>query len=277
MNSELIVQGGLGNQLFILLEAYRLKLSLNHCVMLNLTEYDSTKRPNRLFGAAQFLPQILTDFKVSVGLIASMRYIFAKLCSRFQNRKVSTLRLPGDIPFSYSTLSRRHVHIGYYQNISATSGYTIALARMKTNFSLANPSSYTNRLAVHVRRGDYLLLKHSMHGLVQITDLIAESRIALSKYCFEGITVFTDSPELLDITLFESLGVDVMVAEGGNPSDVLTRMAYHTGIIASNSSFSLWAGLLGEPLYFSLPQFWMPSIESTRLGLNSVRRYPCTL
>ncbi len=277
MQSELIVRGGLGNQLFVILEAYRLHLETGRAVALNLTEYDAGKRPDRSFVAGNLLPQVLTDFRLSASIFARLRYSLAKLGAKFANRKASSLRLPGDTAYTYATLGNRHVHIGYFQYIDSSPTDEAALARIKSMFSQFILNAYSNRLAIHIRRGDYLLAKHSMHGLVDICDLRTEAGRAMQEGGFEGITVFTDSPELLDIVEFRSFGVDVTIDQGGGATEVLTRLASHAGIIASNSSFSLWAGLLGRPRYFSLPQFWMPGIESTRLGLNWVRRYPCTL
>jgi len=277
MRSELIVRGGLGNQLFIILEAYRILLSSGRSVALNLTEYNTIKRPDRTFVVGDLFPQILTDFQVPIDFFARLRYHLAKLGARYANRNVSSLRLPGDTSFAYTTLSGRRVHIGYYQHIGCTRMDEAALMRVKDMFSQFSENAYSNRLAIHARRGDYLLAKHSMHGLVKVSDLRAEADRALQEIDFDGITVFTDSPELLDISDFGSFDIDVTIDQGGGPTDVLTRMASHGGIIASNSSFSLWAGLLGRPRYFSLPQFWMPSIESSRLGARWVRRYPCIL
>lgn len=275
--NEIIVKGGLGNQLFIILEAYKILSISGQSVALNLTEYDIGKRPDRPFVVGDFLPQILTDFRISIGQLAHLRYICAKLCERFENRTITSLRLPGDATCSFLTLSGRRVYIGYYQHVGSTPVDESALARMRAMFAPSVSNAYPNRLAIHVRRGDYLLGQHSMHGLVAIRDLLLETERALQEEDFEGITVFTDSPELLDIAEFGAFGVDVTIDQGGGSTEVLTRLASHAGIIASNSSFSLWAGLLGRPRYFSLPQFWMPGIESTRLGLNWVRRYPCTL
>lgn len=277
IKAEYIVRGGLGNQLFVILEAYRYLQKSGYIVALNLSEYEFNTRQDRPFEAGDFLPQIFTDFNVSIDFFSRLRYVLAKLIAKHKNLKVPSFRIPGDYACSFLTFSGSLVHIGYYQHIDSTQVDAVALERMKKIFSQSISSEYFNRLAVHVRRGDYLMVKHRMHGLLAISDLRDEARRALRNGGFDGITVFTDSPELLDKAEFESLGVDVSIDHGGKATDVLTRMASHAGIIASNSSFSLWAGLLGEPRYFSLPRFWMPSIESTRLGLNWVRRYPCTL
>lgn len=275
--AEIIVRGGLGNQLFIIFEAYKLLNRARHPVVLNLSEYHGCNRSDRLFMAGNLLPQVFKDFRLSFDIFARLRFFLAKMGAKFVNSKNSSSRLPGDRPFIYVTVGFRRVYIGYYQYINSSLTDQVTLLRMRSIYSKNILNIYSGRLAVHVRRGDYLLAQHSMHGLVEIKYIIAEIRRALQNDSFEGITLFSDSPELLDISEFNLLSEDVVIDQGGEATEVLNRMASHGGIIASNSSFSLWAGLLGRPRYFSLPQFWMPNIESSRLGLDWVRRYPCIL
>ena len=52
-------------------------------------------------------------------------------------------------------------------------------------------------------------------------------------------------------------------------------MSSHKGLIASNSSFSLWAGLLGNIKIFTLPDFWMRDVKSSIIGLDNIPRYKC--
>jgi hypothetical protein len=277
MRSEIIIRGGLGNQLFSILEAYRLLLLEGGYIALNLSEYQSKKRLDRAFEIDQNLPQLLAPFGVKRGVAARIRLLLGKIYEKLANRQHRADRLPGDNPVDFSIFGVVRIFVGYYQNISSSEIDRSALEKMKIFFSEYGLQHSINRLAIHVRRGDYLLPKHKIHGLVEIHDLCLEAKRALAIRKFDGLTIFTDSPELLDMSEFESLNADILVDIGGTPYDVLKRMSMHSGIIASNSSFSLWAGLLGCPKYFSLPQYWMPGVESSRLGLDWVRRYPCTL
>ena len=52
-------------------------------------------------------------------------------------------------------------------------------------------------------------------------------------------------------------------------------MSNHKGLVASNSSFSLWAGILGNIKYFSIPYFWMKNVRSSVMGLDNIPRYKC--
>ena len=54
-------------------------------------------------------------------------------------------------------------------------------------------------------------------------------------------------------------------------------MANHKGLIASNSSFSLWAGILGEINNFYIPYYWMKNVKSSIIGLEDIPRYKCEI
>ena len=143
--SEFIVRGGLGNQLFIILEAYRILLSTGQPVQLNLTEYAIGTRSDRQFVAGMFLPQVLTDFQISKGIYAYIKYIHAKLSARFTNRTVSNFRLPGDATCSFLAHTGHRVHIGYFQHVGSTPIEVSALARMKALFMQTISNNCTNR------------------------------------------------------------------------------------------------------------------------------------
>ena len=68
---------------------------------------------------------------------------------------------------------------------------------------------------------------------------------------------------------------NIVFDKGGNPVEVFKRMANHKGLIASNSSFSLWAGILGDIKNFSIPFYWMKNVKSSMLGLRYIKRYKC--
>jgi hypothetical protein len=276
---EVIIRGGLGNQLFGLMEAYRcLRIYGTPSVRLNVAEYNDGCRDDRPF----VLDQIWTGKQgLAVQentLLSVFRYRLLRLFSKFINFKSRADRLPGDIELKLWFLPTYRSRIGYFQNISAEVDNT-PLIELKSDISTHFLSKPVNRLALHIRRGDYLKSVHSGHGLVPLGAILAEAKFALNNNDFDGITVFTDSPELFNISDFEELECDVAFDEGSdNPVHVLSRMASHQGLVASNSSFSLWAGLLCvEKKHFSLPTEWMRGIDSRVLGLNEVRRYFCTL
>ena len=278
---ELIVMGGLGNQLFIVMQACRFLSIRTNRIIFNVCGYTNSKRKDRSLVINDLVPGLsnFSDFKCS--LASKAVYFISKFlvktlqATSFLDDK---RRLPGDNILSFPIRPFYSVYSAYFQHIDYESALDIAaLDLMRRNFK-QNPNQYQpNQLAIHVRRGDYLLKKHSCHGLVPIASIVAEAIEAIKIKNYLGVTIFTDSPELLVSDEFSELMIPYIFDEGGDPVDVFFRMASHGGIVASNSSFSLWAGLIGSPRYFSIPSEWMPSVSSKRLGLLNLRRYPCTL
>ena len=107
-------------------------------------------------------------------------------------------------------------------------------------------------MAIHIRRGDYIKFNHKSHGLIKEKYILKEAERLIKMSNFRGITIFTDSPELINFDSFKSLHSNVAIDRGGDTSMVFKRMLNHKGLIASNSTFSLWAGLIGEIKYFSI-------------------------
>lgn len=275
MIRELIAQGGLGNQLFIVMQACRL-IRGGDKVFINTSDFLLNKRYDRAFLVDSFLPELFSRVEVKKGFFPKLRYFLMRVLKKILSQEVNEKRLPGDSPFSV-TLLGCNIQWSYFQHIDDSLMDQKALSDMRNAYAHNLSPSRRSRLAIHIRRGDYLFAEHHIHGLISIEDLIAEARVALTTFTVSNITIFTDSPDLINIEDFLCLGVPVQLDEGGGAIEVMHRLSSFGGIIASNSSFSLWAGLLGDPIYFSIPQWWMPGVSSDRLQLPGIRRYLCTL
>ena len=132
-------------------------------------------------------------------------------------------------------------------------------------------------LAIHLRRGDYLANRHSIHGIVKEKYIFEESKKLFMQYNFSGVTIFSDSPDLLNLNIFKDLDVNINIDQSKDTIEVFKRMANHKGLIASNSSFSLWAGILGDIEHFTIPYYWMKNTRSSIIGLDYIPRYFCEL
>ena len=273
--NEVIIKGGLGNQLFCLLHAYKILLS-GEKVYLNLNNYSLSNRKDREFVLDKLFPKIFNVFEHSDSRTSYLRCIYAKFFEiLFKDHRLGMLS--AEKGFSINYWPNCFIHTGYFQKINKSD-----LEKASLNLLLANLKPYlkglnSEFLAVHIRRGDYLFKKHSNHGLIAEKYIIEELQLQLSIESFEGITIFTDSPELIDINMFKNLHNNVVFDKGGNSVEVFKRMLNHKGLVASNSSFSLWAGILGDINRFSIPYFWMRGVKSTTLGLDHIRRYNCVI
>ena len=173
----------------------------------------------------------------------------------------------------YNPISK--VYLGYFQKITNSDLDQDTLDLFKKQIKPFLRENKSNFLAIHIRRGDYLNKKHEFHGTIAEKYLADESKKQLLKGNFDGIRIFSDTPELIDLNIFKSLHKNLLIDKGGDPIEVFKRMSNHKGLVASNSSFSLWAGILGNIKYFSIPYFWMKNVRSSIIGLDNIPRYKC--
>ena len=271
---EVIVRGGLGNQIFCLFYAYKLSLKHDAKISLSLANYSFISRKDRTFILDLFYPPLVNEFRVSKNLISKALYLFTRFIEKFFI-KTNNNFIPGDNPFFINYWKNRYIHSGYFQKIdeSELDDKCVALIKKKF-FPYINRKKY-NYLAIHIRRGDYLTNEHSIHGIIHEKYYFEEAKNLLSKDYYDGIKIFSDSPDLISMDIFKNLHRNIVIDKGGDTIEVFKRMANHKGLIASNSSFSLWAGILGEIENFSIPFYWMKNIQSSKLGLRDIKRYKC--
>ncbi len=274
VKNEVIFKGGLGNQLFCLFQSYKISLNSKNKVFLNLTNYPITKNSHRPFNLDILYPKLFEEFEISSSIISKILYFYLRIIEKFFVSN-SPDRLPGDKILKINYLPQRFAYSGYFQKITNSELDRKCLALIKKKISPYLLDERCDNLAIHIRRGDYLSAVHSMHGTIDEKFLIKESENQFQKQDFNGITIFSDSPELINLDCFKNLNKNITIDKGGDPVMVFKRMASHKGLIASNSTFSLWAGILGEIKNFSIPYYWMKNIKSSIIGLEDINRYEC--
>ena len=273
---EVIFKGGLGNQLFCLLEAYKISLKNNTNVFFNLTNYSFSPRDDRSFLLESLFPSLYDEFKLSTSIFSKLLFFYSRIFERIFIQNDSN-RLPGDKSFIINYLPNRYLHSGYFQKVMDSELEKKCIDIIKENFSKNLNKKKNNNLAIHLRRGDYLYSSHSIHGVVDEKYIFEESKKLFMQNDFSGISIYSDSPELLNLRIFEELHKNIIVDNSKDTVEVFKKMANHKGLIASNSTFSLWAGILGEIKYFSIPYYWMKNTRSSLLGLDYIPRYYCEL
>ena len=273
---EIIFKGGLGNQLFCLFQAYKISIKYNAKVFINLANYSFSKREDRKFLINKLYPPLYEEFQESSKNFSKIIFLTSRVlekCFVLQSDE----RLPGDKSFSINYFPNRYLHSGYFQKIYNSNLDKEALELIRKKFYPYISKKKNRNLAIHIRRGDYLSKDHSIHGIINEKFLINESKKQLLKKEFKGITIFSDSPELIDLRRFRELHKNICIDPGGSAIKVFKRMANHKGLVASNSTFSLWAGILGGINNFSIPYFWMKNVKSSLIGLEDIYRYKCEL
>ena len=272
---EVIIKGGLGNQIFCLFYAYKLSLKYKKGICLNISGYSFGDRKDRAFKLDSFYPPLGDEFKITKNTFAKVLYLFTRFVEKFFI-KAKQSYIPGDKPFFINYWKNRYIHSGYFQKINQSKLDKKCFSLIKKKFTPYIEKEKSNYLAIHIRRGDYLTNKHSIHGIIDQKYFLEEAKIQLFKNNYEGIIIFSDSPNLIEKNVFKKLHKNIIIDKGGDPLDVFIRMANNKGLIASNSSFSLWAGILGDIDNFSIPYYWMKNVKSSILGLKNIKRYHCS-
>jgi hypothetical protein len=115
---------------------------------------------------------------------------------------------------------------------------------------LPNISPVIDKVAFHIRRGDYLKYAH-IHYVCDTAYFEQQFRRFNLKY----VDVFTDSP---DYVRDEFNKLELNIITGNTELEDLALMSRYDKIICSNSSFSWWASLLGmEKKEIIVPDVWL--------------------
>lgn len=134
-------------------------------------------------------------------------------------------------------------------------------------------------LAIHLRRGDYLNPEvREVHGIPAPESMVAcLTRIKAANYC---AVVFSDSNAAIDLPCPAVLLSSGETRSLGGDVDELRLMSCCNWIVASNSTFSYWAGMLSHRVQrVFIPDPWMRSggIRTESLLTARVEPYPTQL
>lgn len=250
-NISAYVQGGFGNQLFIYFAALSQATRLNVGLTLDVSWYEnrhsSTRsETQRILGLMDFLG----DDSPGIYWQEKPMGFFEKVVSVL-GRKVFVEK-PGDWRVINDDVHPGARLTGYFQSEMYFQNIREKVLNLWSSFSLSPVEAEFLRqhrnedfIAVHVRRGDYLLSSNrEFHGLANLGYFMKS--VELMRNLYGGITVkiFTDSPEFV-AEEFRSLPDFSIVDQSGiSEPAVIKAMAASHALVMSNSSFSWWAGYL---------------------------------
>lgn len=255
----MILDGGLGNQLFMWAAAFALSRRIGtDC------EFELRKRH---YGIEFMVPSNLLPIKTPVLSRAEARFLQINMFVR--NRLVEYL--PKDYRRKYNlrtTSSRFYVEEGSTFNESFCSisagkfllGYyhswkyfesqreqirnTLKLQELQREFLEEYPElANGNYLAMHIRRGDYLKEYADYFGLCGESYYKAAYELAKKLWSFQRIVVFTDE-EIEARKVFSSADLYISPRNQKSGAIDLVGMGIGRGIICANSTFSWWAAYL---------------------------------
>jgi hypothetical protein len=244
------LQGGIGNQLFIYFAAKHLEKKYNKkIIFVSKTESRLSHIGIDSGNDVIILPKLLHRILLGVFVKISKFKLISKLI--YFNRDI------GYEPVDQNVSTIRFIS-GYFQSYKYFDTYDKSkilsdqfLFRNQSYSNLYNEIDFKNSLAIHIRRGDYLLEQNNYFGLLSAEYY----RIALTKIhdlkSYDSIFLFSDSKisddfknqlkinkkdNIIDMSFFPEL-------------DDLTTLAILTKFrtfIISNSTFSWWGACLGD-------------------------------
>lgn len=257
---HIILNGGLGNQLFQITEALKLKdMGVEVCLDASVVcrnwfqKYILRQRPVEPY----YKYFTLSSDIVIVEQRKTLFYVFfSKVLSALSGNYVSLI--------SEDTSGKHKYHMGYWQNIDVAKRYSNSFIFdndrfPKINTPMGSEISSSNSLAVHIRRGDYLLEKNSYFAKCSLEYY----KNALALFAKVSIFVFSDDIEWVKKSGLFSENVTYVTHNGqGNSHMDMYLMSRAKNIILCNSTFSVWGALLGEKDKVVAPRHYYSNKEN---------------
>lgn len=273
----MLIYGGLGNQLFQLAYGESLKIAHNNVNIkyIDLTKYAKTKRKWEL-GFLNIKP-----FNIS------KREIYSIFFKRFINSKVnkfnSNFQYFGIINEkqnkyiqNYLEKNRNFILDGYWQSekyFNDNKFYIKTFLNSKNkNFSTKNRDSKNQKVAVHIRLGDYNnTFEGKKNHLVCNFEWYKNAIIYLKGLNKDlKFTIFSDDKELVknEFRNFKNLEINNSDYSNSAYKD-LFEMTKYDHFIISNSSYSWWASYLGEKENSKIiaPKYWLKNFKTKEFPL----------
>ena len=262
------ITGGLGNQMFTYarLAVYGHEQNIDLAVDGSIAERVLGRSPDLFAFKLRDEPRLSAGSYSQLGTQME-RFLWRSKAARKLTKKHQEVTL-GNTQINHHSLDGWKVR-GFFQdyrvaeNFLQTFGKEAFRLKLETapfrelSESLAKRTS----LAIHVRRGDYLNYQDSFGVLKD--DYYLKAYESLTKLInFTDVLIFTDSPELMG-NLQKNIGLEsrVIFPETFNATETMILMSRCAGLITSNSTFSFWAGMIGEDLKVVIPNPWFRSTD----------------
>ena len=233
------LSGGLGNQLFVYAAALEQSRRLECPLYLDCSGYDEGNRRVLELEGLGLQGTFFRDGS-SVGKPARLPRL-ARLFDRGRAEDAIFLEQGPAYDPRIESVRVGQTLYGYFQARGYFRSSESELAAM-----LPAPPQSSASIAVHVRRGDYLIAAHASHGVTTRAYFERAIPLMYEAYGELPLTVFTDSPEQVQEE-FAGLPYAFELAPNTpelSPWDTVVLMARSRAIVMSNSSFSWWAAWL---------------------------------
>jgi len=274
------ISGGLGNQLFQLAFYNKLKGEVtNQEIKIDISFYEdqfsllywlyrkSRKIPNRKFMFKEQLNNQVLDkgdllsklyknrFKVT--LVILLNY-FIPLKSIFKLTNINIINENNIDNIKKNEVDK--IYDGYWQNIIYIQNQEYYINRvLKEKYNKDFVENKTNNIVLHIRRGDQATVLSS--NIYTILDVEYYERainyIKLHGECFNEVTICSDDILWCMENIKKLTGVNkINYSNSSSMLEDFLLMYNAKYLISSNSTFSWWAGYVGNSVKFLIPKRW---------------------
>ena len=287
------VSGGLGNQFFQLALYNNLKEEFpTEEIMIDISFYEdqnsllywlyrkSRKIPNRKFMfKEQFNDEILNKIdllrkicknKLKMRILIFLNYLIP-LKTIF---KLTNINIINENNFDHSRKKEKvRIYDGYWQNIRYIQNQEYFIKKvLKEKFNNEFEEEKTNNLVLHIRRGDQATALSS--NIYTILDLEYYERainyIKLNEESFNEVTICSDDILWCTKNIKKIAGVDkINYSNSSSMIEDFLLMYNAKYLISSNSTFSWWAGFLGNSEKCLIPKRWYTFSPSNFINESS--------
>jgi hypothetical protein len=263
------ITGGLGNQLFTYarLATYAYRNGINLQIDGSISERVLGRAPDLFDFKLLGEPRILLNSYTSAA-VQRERFLWRSSFTRSISKRHRENVL-GNSEISKKNLDGWKVR-GFFQDYRVAEDFIdifgeSAISLQKESRELSRTSdeiSQKSVAAIHVRRGDYLNYQDSFGLLSDDYYVNALKTLSEKKNLSEAI-VFTDSPEMVeDLRNKLDMKSRIISPSDLSTSETMVLMSRCSGLVTSNSTFSFWAGILGNDLEVVVPDPWFKSTDA---------------
>lgn len=255
------LMGGLGNQLFIYAAALYLSTQFHQRVTLDPQFAPGSLRGDKHHEFSSSLDELFLDdrVRVSPNRDFTKNWLLNLLCDarqRLPKSESSFLLTLDDCGGKGSSVSRKSIYVrGYFQDhrflekLKVSHEWTTPEPRQvqAETENLRDRILESSGAVVHVRKGDYRLLRGSFGELGVGYYIRALDFIQNSDSRTEKIFVFSDDIKFVEDFILPELKVGYpveLVTPLSSPEQDLHAMSFGSSFVLANSSFSWWAASL---------------------------------
>ena len=254
---NVMLSGGLGNQLFQLMCGLKISGNQPNKVIVCRASLDLTKS-RRDFS----LGEVLTDDFMSQIRVTGNDNMFGRkfsLGTRLPSSAASFFNIINDSNVNSIIAKDNCVTTGYFQNINVLPDVAV-IRPLFRGFDWDLDCS--TAVGIHIRRGDFLLPAHSIHGIIPFGKLLAQVDEVQHEvdciYIFSDANIKEEFQSYLNSEKSFAHKRIFFVMDFHLPTcDEFLLMRKMRSLICSNSTFSWWAGFSSEMCSkVFLPQQW---------------------